>query len=482
LTLADSREYGAGMLALLIAIAQVAAAPTTIEVDATHPLGPLPADFVGLSFEMNELSMGRFDAKKGNLARLFANLGKSHLRIGGNTLDRDTLWVPAKEKPPEPLPAWVKNQVTPADIARLRDFLAATGWKSVVGINLAYWDARLAADQARTMVATLGPHLAAIMCGNEPNSWVRHGFRKAPFEYPQYKPDWEACVKVVGSNRIAAPDTSAPTKTVAFVAQLAREQKARMSLLTVHTYSVPATATGTELLSPKTNVSQLAAVAPHLATARAEHLPIRVDETNSAAGGGIEGVSDSYASALWALDYTLQLAREGFDGLNFHSGLGVCNAPLYNGRFQRYTPICAATPEDAAAQIYLATPEYYGLYVASQMGPGKFLPVKVASDRNVNAYAVRGDDHRLRIAVIAKEDTAAAAIPCEIKVETKARAGQLIRLTGHSLKEKSVALQGATFARDGRLPRLRPESAPVKDGRLSLELAAGTAVLVTLQE
>jgi hypothetical protein len=332
------------------------------------------------------------------------------------------------------------------------------------------------------MVTTLGPRLAATMCGNEPNSWVRHGYRPEPFGYPQYKHEWEACAKVVGSNRIAAPDTSAPLKTVAFVADLARDQRKTMSLLTVHTYSVPATASIAELLSPRIQASQLAAVAPHLATARSVGLPIRIDETNSAAGGGIEGVSDRYASALWALDYSLQMGREGFDGLNFHGGLGVCGAPLYNGRFQRYTPICAATAEDARAERYVVTPEYYGLYLASRMGPGRFVPVKVTSDRNVTAYAVRGDDRRLRIAILAKEETTTAPVPCRIKIAPGHRSAELVRLTGPSLDAKTgVAIQGASVAPDGTLAPRPPEEVTARDGQLSLELRAGTAVVLSLR-
>jgi hypothetical protein len=470
------------MIASLLMVALLAApAETTIAVDEAHPLGPLPADFVGLSYEMNELGMGHFDAKGGNLVQLFKNLGKSNVRIGGNVLDRDTLWVPGGEKPPEPLPAWVKSQVTPADVTRLRDFLVAADWKCELGINLAHWDARLATDQARTMVATLGSRLAATMCGNEPNSWVRHGYRPEPFGYSQYRPEWEACAKVVGSDRIAAPDTSSPLKTVAFVADLAREERKKMSLLTVHTYSAPATATIAELLSPKIYASQLAAVAPHLATARSAGLPIRIDETNSAAGGGVDGVSDRYASALWALDYSLQMGREGFDGLNFHGGLGVCGAPLYNGRFQRYTPICAATEEDARAKRYVAAPEYYGLYLASRMGPGRFVSVKVTSDRNVTAYAVRGDDHRLRIAILAKEETTTAPVPCQITVAPGHRFAQLIRLTGRSLDAKAgVAIQGASVAPDGTLAPHPAEAVAIKGGHLSLALPAGSAVVLTL--
>src|SRR5262245_46791233 len=77
-------------------------AGTTIAVDRAHPFGALPADFVGLSYEMRELSSlcttgtctGNFDAGTGNLVALYRNLGRSNVRIAGNQLDRDTLWVP----------------------------------------------------------------------------------------------------------------------------------------------------------------------------------------------------------------------------------------------------------------------------------------------------------------------------------------------------------------------------------------------------
>src|SRR5205085_390254 len=161
------------------------------------------------------------------------------------------------------------------------------------------------------------------------------------------------------------------------------------------------------------------------------------------------------------------LAQAGFAGLNFHGGFEVCDAPLFNGKFQRYTPlraarhagaaagvhadapelrglsldtlrrsagspadavprphsdgayaarlcnakfqrytpICAANDADAAAKVYTAMPEYYGLYLATLMGSGRFLPVTLSSDHNVTAYAVRGYDGRVRIAVIEKDAT-----------------------------------------------------------------------------
>src|SRR5258706_10788173 len=117
-----------------------AGSTANITVDSAHPSGRLPSDFVGLSFEMRELGIGNLDPHQGNLVNLLRTLGRSNLRIGGNTLDRDTLWVPAGQQPPDPLPDWVKDVVTAHDIRRLAGFLDAPGWRAEVGINVGRWD------------------------------------------------------------------------------------------------------------------------------------------------------------------------------------------------------------------------------------------------------------------------------------------------------------------------------------------------------
>jgi hypothetical protein len=60
-------------------------------------------------------------------------------------------------------------------------------------------------------------------------------------------------------------------------------------------------------------------------------------ETNTASCGGFPGISDSFGSALWALDYTLQMGYSNFSGALLHvSGQDVyynvsnctsCNKP-----------------------------------------------------------------------------------------------------------------------------------------------------------
>jgi hypothetical protein len=454
-------------------------ASTSITVDTRHSTGRLPADFVGLSFEMRELGIGNLDPHKGNMVSLFRTLGRSNIRISGNTLDRDTLWVPAGQQPPNPLPTWVQDVVRPTDIQRLDRFLGATGWKSEVGINLGRWDQALAADQARTMFSVLGDRLVAAECGNEPDQWVGKAFRPAGYAYPDYQKDWEGCAAAVGTKRIAGPDTASPRS--AWASSLAADERANgLTMVMVHQYSMDPTGTIARLLSPATNTAQEDAVTPILTAATANHLPVRVDETNSAYGGGVNGVSNKQASALWALDYSLQMARLGLAGINFHGGLGVCNQPIWNGKWQLYTPMCAANSTDEAAQVYKAMPIYYGIWMARQLGPGRFLPVTVSTDRNINAYAVRGDDGRTRIAVIEKDDPSAGPVRLNLTVAGRDGTASVLHLAGTSLTADDTAIQGSTVDASGHLKPGKADRVRVHNGTLSLKVDGGSAALITL--
>jgi hypothetical protein len=56
------------------------------------------------------------------------------------------------------------------------------------------------------------------------------------------------------------------------------------------------------------------------AIAQQYNLPFVMFETNTASCGGFPGVSDSFGSALWALDYGLQMAYSNFTTALFHVG------------------------------------------------------------------------------------------------------------------------------------------------------------------
>ncbi|MFL6110038.1 MAG: glycosyl hydrolase family protein, partial [Catenulispora sp.] len=456
---------------------QLAGDAATVTVDVAHPAGRLASDAVGLSFEERELGIGNLDPDKGNMAQLMRTLGPSNLRIGGNTLDRDTLWVPAGQAPPDPKPEWVQDVVTPTDIKRLRGLLDATGWTAEVGVNVGHWDRALAADQIRAMDRLLGKRLVAIECGNEPDQWEGKALRPPGYAYPQYHADWSACADLAGHPRIAGPDTAGTSSS--WASSLAADEHDRMAMLTVHQYAAGPDITIDRMLSPAQITSQLHAVGSNLAAARAAGLPMRVDEANSAYSGGVDGVSNKYASALWVVDYGLSMAQAGLAGVNIHGGLGVCNDPIWNGKFQRYTPICAASQAYELAQSYKVMPIYYGIWMARQMGHGRFLPVTVDTTRNISAYAVKGDDGRTRIALVQKDATAAAPVDVTLSIGGGARSARVLRMTGPALNQETTAVQGSTVDAAGRF-RPVPSTVPVTGDQLTISVAAGSAVVITL--
>ena len=85
-------------------------------------------------------------------------------------------------------------------------------------------------------------------------------------------------------------------------------------------------------------------------SAKAAGLPFRMAEGNSCYNAGKLGVSDTFASALWAGDFCLQMASLGCVGVNLHGGA--------NGY---YSPIVGSI-----ANGFSARPEYYGLMLAQE--------------------------------------------------------------------------------------------------------------------
>ena len=98
--------------------------------------------------------------------------------------------------------------------------------------------------------------------------------------------------------------------------------------LTVHRYPlrncfVPPSSkqypTVAHLLSGYATAALAASLRPWVQIAHSAHRLLRVDELNSVACRGKAGVSDTFASSLWATDALFALARAGVDGVNLHT-------------------------------------------------------------------------------------------------------------------------------------------------------------------
>ena len=103
-------------------------------------------------------------------------------------------------------------------------------------------------------------------------------------------------------------------------------------------------------------------------------LPFRMSEGNSCWNGGQAGVSDVFASALWAADTLLHFATLGWSGANLHGG--------GNGI---YSPIVGSPSSGFSRR-----PEYFGMQFAQRFASATFLHTVVeSSSERVTAYAGR---------------------------------------------------------------------------------------------
>jgi hypothetical protein len=125
-------------------------------------------------------------------------------------------------------------------------------------------------------------------------------------------------------------------------------------------------------------------------------LRYRLEETNSYFHGGAKDVSDTFAAALWGLDYMHWWAAHGAAGLNFHTGEKVAagdqTTPCYYAVFLASGKGFAIQPLGYAIKAFdLAS---HGRTVPTALGP---------SHVNVTAYGVLSHDSVLYVTLVNKE-------------------------------------------------------------------------------
>jgi len=415
-------------------------------------VGSIAPGFVGLSFEKNRLQNRYFSAANTNLIGLFKRLGPSIMRIGGSSVDA-TAWTPAGK-------GSTTLQIAPSDIDALAAFVKATGWQCLYGINLKGLEAgatvptttALGAAEIAYAAQAFGTSLMGVELGNEPDEY---GF----WTVTQFETAWDSMRTAILASTpnvvITGPDAAAnvPNWTVPF-SQWATESK--ISLLTEHYYTgsgTSPTSTAAALLTYPdpllTGPKFLGGLQPAAANIG---VPYRMTECNSFNLGGSPGVSDSYASALWAIDYLFTCAQFGASGVNFHSG----------GDGNSYTSIA----DDYVNTVIGVRPEYYGMLLFTLAGTGPLNMTTVsAGSLNVSAYAVQTASGGMNIVIVNKDSTNNLQVTIQLPKSTpSASLLEMTQLstgaTGPSLaavptsltsgdQSAGVSIQGAEVGVDG---------------------------------
>ncbi len=439
-----TRVAAAGMVAVAErAIGQGAHPPllkAALHVDENAEIYTLPQDFTGLSYESAQLANPTFfSAANTQLIAMFRELSPSGvLRLGGGSSEYTTFSEQAPTGPP-PFETFgpdtsktVKKGTVTTSLAlrNLRAFLDAAHWTCLYGLNLGQGTQGNATVEAEAVHRILGPRLLALQIGNEPDSFGH--LRPAGWGPDDYIREWTAfhgaIVARVPDAKFAGPDISNKLSYLTAFARIAPEHP-DIILLTGHYYAMgPAGRPGItldNLLSahPRMTTLQWSSVPVIEEAMRAARLPFRVSEENSCWNGGMPGISDVFASALWCADVMLHFASLGFCGVNLHGGgMGI------------YSPIVGSP-----AAGFSKRPEFFGIQFAQRFAGATLLKSDLLceSDR-VTAYAARRAGRGARadlVAILNKTDS-----PVEVTLAGNLggkRHWKRMQLSAHAVDAKS---------------------------------------------
>lgn len=174
-----------------------------------------------------------------------------------------------------------------------------------------------AAQEALAVEKVLGDRLQSFEIGNEVNAIKR--FNKDYNTYHAAYLDYKAAVRAALPNSaFSGPDSTAGGMD--WVAKFADDEAKDVKLLITHYYRGAAN-------SPKATIELLLTPDSHLDSkleklqeiCRGKSVAYRFNEVNSLVGGGKKDVSDTFASALWYLDFMFRVASHGGAGVNMET-------------------------------------------------------------------------------------------------------------------------------------------------------------------
>src|SRR6202042_3914387 len=183
-----------------------------IPSEATGP--HMPIDFVGLSYEVQQLTDSSFfSAQNSGLIREFKALSSTGvLRLGGNTSEF-AYWKPTLDSP-EPEHPRVREvagepkaqyyAVTVEAVRNLAEFLQATGWTCVYGIGMGTNTPARASEEAVFVAKTLGDRLQYFQVGNEADLFDHHLRDPKTWSAKTYLQEWLSLSRAIAAGVSAA--------------------------------------------------------------------------------------------------------------------------------------------------------------------------------------------------------------------------------------------------------------------------------------
>ena len=159
-----------------------------LKVDAGHVLGAIAPDFIGLGYETASVATpGLLSGKNGAYIQLVRTLARQGvIRVGGNVSDYSVF---SPEAPSKAAPERQTTVINAGVIRDLGEFLDATGWKLIWGLNLGSGTPQQAVEEAQAVAAAARDKLLALEIGNEPDLF-RGAHRPQDYGYVQFHEEY----------------------------------------------------------------------------------------------------------------------------------------------------------------------------------------------------------------------------------------------------------------------------------------------------
>jgi hypothetical protein len=435
-----------------------------LQVDPGTTICRISPEFMGFGYETSAVAQSNFFSPKNVvMAQLYRNLSPHGLiRIGGIISDH------ASYVPDGTPVAHTQKEVTiinQNNLAELGGFARATGWKVMWGLNLGTGSKEEAVQEAVAVEAALGSSLQSFQIGNEVEALRR--FSNSYAAYHAAFVDYKAAVcAVLPKAPFSGPDSIG---NLTWITNFAVAEAVK--LLTIHYYrggAGDAKSTLERLLqSDERLADRLKAMR---AVCQTHNMAYRLNEVNSFSGGGKPGVSDTFGSALWCLDYLFVLASYECEGVNMETDINQL------GFISHYSPIVHDEAGHGSAR-----PEYYGMLAFALAGKGELLKLALEkTEINLSAYATKDADGLLWITVVNKDFARDAALEATLPAGYAGAAA--FRLTAPSMESKDhVTLAGAEVSVDGTWTPGTPERIPASNGTVHWQVPHASAALLQLR-
>ncbi len=415
----------------------------TVTISPQPAGAPVPADFLGMSFGTRTVlpdnTGGHFFSPTNTpLVTLFQNLGIRHLRLGGTSVE----WPPGTPMPDErdidSLFAFVKT-------ARVRKVIYSL---RLLETNSAQNYAVADAGVAKYVWDKYRPALDCFAIGNEPDRRNVYTNEVAITNFESYLRKWRqfaaAVTNAVPKAKFAGPD--AGSGNTYWTTNFARAQKdsGLVEVITEHFYVGGAgrgksVERGLEaMLSPAAIAANERLYHRMAEPVLAEGFPLRFTEANDHFSGGVRHASDTFAGALWALDFLHWWAAHGASGVNFHNTQWVVNDVI---------------TRDASGGLVI-NPKGYGLRAFEVGSHGRIEPVMIsnADGLNLTAYAVRGEREHLVTLINKEHGSNAREANVTLAFPGTGAGASALYLTagsGDAAAKTGVTLGGASINADG---------------------------------